>query len=330
MSMMVTGTSKREEYLSTYGNALQGIRAVLDSTNEPIGSTVAIASMCLALSEVLVPTSNDGYKTHLRGVAAMMQSRGPSAFKDGVAHLMFVGVRPLIVLDALLRRKTTFLMDQQWRFIPFSLHHASRMQLLLGHATAIAPLLEAIDNDSTDLRSIRTGLLEILSTLQGWENSFISEGMLYRPIAPSQLDLGFEPHSLPNPCFDFVDVSHANSLTHFWAFRLVCLLFISTLDSQLVGEQNFSTVYATGSNQHESLVDLCTLICRGLPYLLQKEMSLYGSMSAGFPLHMVSESLRTMQPQNCSLLGWCTAIKEQVHSQRIALYEEMNESGAFI
>lgn len=27
----------------------------------------------------------------------MVQSRGPDAFKDGVAHLMFVGVRPLIV-----------------------------------------------------------------------------------------------------------------------------------------------------------------------------------------------------------------------------------------
>ena len=117
MSMMVTGTSRRQEYLNTYGDALQGIRTVLDGTNEPIGSTVAIASMCLALSEVcqdpqyslplgilkyrqvLVPTSSDGYKAHLRGVAAMMQSRGPDAFKEGVAHLMFVGVRPLIVCN---------------------------------------------------------------------------------------------------------------------------------------------------------------------------------------------------------------------------------------
>ena len=51
----------------------------------------------LTSGQVLVSTSNDGYKTHLRGVAAMMQNRGPSAFQDGVAHLMFVGVRPLLV-----------------------------------------------------------------------------------------------------------------------------------------------------------------------------------------------------------------------------------------
>ena len=30
----------------------------------------------------------------------MLQSRGPCAFEEGVAHLMFVGVRPLIVSAA--------------------------------------------------------------------------------------------------------------------------------------------------------------------------------------------------------------------------------------
>jgi type IV secretory pathway VirB2 component (pilin) len=52
MSMMVTGTSRQQEYLDTYGSALQGIRTVLDGYSGPVGSTVAIAGMCLALSEV--------------------------------------------------------------------------------------------------------------------------------------------------------------------------------------------------------------------------------------------------------------------------------------
>jgi hypothetical protein len=51
----------------------------------------------LTRPEARVPTSHHGYNTHLRGVAAMMQSRDPSAFREGVAHLMFAGVRPLIV-----------------------------------------------------------------------------------------------------------------------------------------------------------------------------------------------------------------------------------------
>jgi hypothetical protein len=52
ISMMVTGMSRRQEYLDAYGHAIQGIRSVLDKTTDLIGSTVAIAGMCLALSEV--------------------------------------------------------------------------------------------------------------------------------------------------------------------------------------------------------------------------------------------------------------------------------------
>lgn len=52
MSMLVTGTSRQQEYLDLYGSALQGIRNVLNGYKGPVGSTVAIAGMCLALSEV--------------------------------------------------------------------------------------------------------------------------------------------------------------------------------------------------------------------------------------------------------------------------------------
>lgn len=364
MSMMVAGTSRRQEYLNTYGDALQGIRSILDSTKDEAGSTVAIASMCLALSEVcrrtttqldngnanviqvLVPTSNDGYQSHLRGVAAMMQTRGPNAFTDGVAHLMFVGVRPLIVsnrfcqhlchiysdpqvLDAILRRKSTFLIEERWRTIPFSVHPASHMQILLGNATTIASLLEAVEKRQSDPETIRIGFLEVVSMLQAWEDSFIGEGTVYHPVVPSQLDLSTDPQHLPNPCFDFVDVSHANSLTHCWAFRIVCFLYISTLESQRREKQEVTNSLNMEQDHHAKILNLCTLICQGLPYLVQKEMSLYGSMSAGFPLHMVSESLQTMRLQDCNLTGWCTAIKGQMRGQRIVLYEEMAESAAF-
>jgi hypothetical protein len=44
-----------------------------------------------------MPTTSNGWTAHIQGVAAMMQSRGPSAFTDGIPHLLFVGFRPLIV-----------------------------------------------------------------------------------------------------------------------------------------------------------------------------------------------------------------------------------------
>lgn len=42
-------------------------------------------------------------------------------------------------------------------------------------------------------------------------------------------------------------------------------------------------------------------IFRALPFLLQKAMSLYGSMSAGCPLHVASESLRILHLEDRNL-----------------------------
>lgn len=207
-------------------------------------------------------------------------------------------------------------------------HHASRMQILLGHATAIPPLLEAMEYDEPNLQTIRKSFLEVLDTLQSWEDNFVFEGMLHRTIAPNQLDLPSNPRLLPNPCFDFVDVTHANSLTHCWAFRVICLLQLSKLETRLSGNEGIAC--AADYGRLTDISDLCTMICQGLPYLLQKQMSLYGSMSASFPLHIVSESLRTLQLPDCGLVGWCTAVKEQVQSQRIVLYEEMAGSRTFL
>ncbi|KAF3003665.1 hypothetical protein E8E13_008382 [Curvularia kusanoi] len=317
MSMMANDTIRRQEYLDTYATALQGIREVLYMPMASVESTVAIASMCLALSEDLVPTSEDGYHTHLRGVAAMVQNQSPDAFMDGVAHLMFVGVRPLIILDAILRRKSTFLLEKKWQTIPFALHPATHMQVLLGYAAAIPPLLERVDDKHGDSNIVRDGLRDVLGQLEEWQAGFEREGMLPQPIGPHHLDLSTDPRILPDVCFDFVDVSHANSLTHCWALRVLLLLQLIRLDVLGLGSQSTE-------QQAESL---CVMICRGLPYLLQKKMKFYGSMSASFPLHMVSESLKVLPLNDRSLNNWSTAIKEQLHSQRITLYEDMSYNG---
>lgn len=52
LAMSVTDPSGRQEYLDTYGDALRGVRAVLATSINLIDNTLAIASMCLTLSEV--------------------------------------------------------------------------------------------------------------------------------------------------------------------------------------------------------------------------------------------------------------------------------------
>lgn len=216
-------------------------------------------------------------------------------------------------------------MDEVWQKAPFTVHPASHMQVLLGHASAVSPLLEALKNGQVDLHFIRNGFLQILARLRAWEDEFASAGLFYLTVTPSEMDLPTDPLRLPDPCFIFADVSHANSLTHCWAFRIVCLLQLCGLENTFATSGNLTS--CSTDKFYADVKCLCKLVCQGLPYLLQKEMRFYGSMSAVFPLHMVSESLQTLKLDDDDLRTWCTAIKEQMQSQRVALYEEMTETG---
>ena len=211
-------------------------------------------------------------------------------------------------------------MNSQWQSIPFAVHRATRMQVLLSHAAAIPPLLEAMDSDTVETQSSRAGLLKMLDTLQDWEGSFVADNMLHRPIDPVHFGLPIDSLLLPDLCYTFLDVSHANCLTHCWAFRIVCLIELAKLETLNVE----CTTKALGGefDSRAEVKELGHKICRALPFLLQKDMSLYGSMSAGYPLHVVSESLRTMRSKDQNLSTWSTTIKEHIQNRSIVLYED--------
>lgn len=142
------------------------------------------------------------------------------------------------------------------------------MQILLSHAAAIPPLLEARQTDTASVRSIQAGFSKVLSTLQTWEDCFVADAMLYQLVDPDHFNLPAKPQLLPDPCFAFLDVSHANSLTHCWGFRIVCLLQLSKFETSLAGDGvHISEVQ---HNRHAEVEDLCYKICRGLPFLLRK------------------------------------------------------------
>ncbi|KAH3979738.1 hypothetical protein HBI24_000610 [Parastagonospora nodorum] len=317
MSMMITSEESRRQYLYTYGGALRGIRARISKENDSTNSALSLASMCLTLSEVMMPTSSEGSTAHIQGVAGMMQSRGPSAFCDGITHLLFVGFRPLIVLEALMKRRRTFLAADEWRAIPFSTQSPSPMQVLLGQASTIPLLLEEADKADMDVQVIRKSFASALDTLKAWEDDFLSrDDTVYWPVPSAHLKSSVDPQLLPDTCFEFLDVSHANSLSHCWAFQIVCLLQLDAFEEQMCEVQSKET-QELDHNRKAGISGLCTQICQGLPYLLQPEMSLYGPLSATFPLRMVSESLKSMPERGLDQSKWCNAIQDRLISKGI-------------
>lgn len=164
-----------------------------------------------------------------------------------------------------------------------------------------------------DPRNVYQSFQSALEALETWEEDFSScEESAYQSVAPSKINSSIEPEMLPDVCFDFLDVSHANSLSHCWAFRIVCLLQLSSLEHELRDRMKTDETLCLETNRSAEILELCTQICQALPYLLQPEMSLYGPLSAAFPLRMVSESVKMLQIQNPIQVKWCSAIQKQL------------------
>ncbi|KAI3011150.1 hypothetical protein CBS147346_1351 [Aspergillus niger] len=63
--------------------------------------------MCLCLAEWLVPTSREGWIAHIRGIGRMMEMCGPESFARPVSHQLFIGFRPLVILEACISRQVS-------------------------------------------------------------------------------------------------------------------------------------------------------------------------------------------------------------------------------
>jgi hypothetical protein len=193
------------------------------------------------------------------------------------------------------------------------------MQVLLGHAAVVPSLLERANHHINDNQILHRSLQVALETLEKWENDFVLCDETNCWLVPScELDSSIGLGLLPETCFNFLDVSHANSLTHCWAFRIVCLLQLCKLGCQEHEGAISDEKQDIEEGRKADILILCTQICQGLPYLLQNDMSLYGPLSAAFPLRMVLESLNTLQLTESDHAGWCKAIKMQLLSKGIS------------
>lgn len=313
LSMLVADNNSQQQYLNTYVDALQGIRCRLAAQKEVTDNVAALAGMCLAVSEALMPTSEDGWTSHLRGVAAMMYAQGPETFIDGISHLLFVGFRPLIVLDSIVHRTGTFLEEESWRTIPFTKQRCSTMQDLLGYGTSIASLLEKVDRVTYEVPEALWSLSVLDQTLQDWETSHLQQGDVgYWPVTPNQLNLNASLQGLPDTCFAFPNVASGNALTHCWAFRVVCLLEVMGPERSITDEASSNNATLNEGSWRSRILDLTMMICQGLPYLVQQNMGLYGPLSAAFPLGMVNKTIHRLGLQDHRIAAWHSLIQAQI------------------
>lgn len=202
------------------------------------------------------------------------------------------------------------------------------MQTLLSVASTLPSVLQKVDelqklpsDEATSAAyELWTTLFEILGRLEQWKQSFRqgTSGLLYWtrltqcPNASQFQPLQSYNHNI---CIWFPNISVANSLIHFWAFRAICLMQIRNLATSFptLGSGKLSAEnQVSESIYRRDLMELATRICQSMDYLMQDEMKLYGPASTLFPLRTALGVFKEDSQRSKEYVAWCLRIVNQL------------------
>ncbi|TAQ91390.1 hypothetical protein B7494_g312 [Chlorociboria aeruginascens] len=309
----------KSDAIQAYGSALRALNKGLLAAMKTHRLELAAAIMCMALAELMFPSSKSACITHVRGVSELMRTLGPEAYSGGSPHKLFIGFRPILIFEAFRSRQSTFLALEEWKTTPFRLHPPSSMQCLLSEAVSLPAALQNVDrleqlppDVANDLaHEALHPLLDILGRLKTWNESYRygTQGPLYwsKSVSSTQTKASSSSHiSLWFPC-----ISVANILTHFWAIRVICLVHIDKLASSYVSlnyEGLLQKIHIPVKSLKDDSIELATRICQSMEYTMQDEMKLYGLASTLFPLSTAHDTFKFYGKETEEQLAWCQGI----------------------
>jgi hypothetical protein len=239
---------------------------------------------------MILPTSAASTSVHAKGIADLLQLHSPEYYKTGVAHQLFVGFRPVLLIHAFAFRQSTFLAMDCWLSIPFSTCPPSYLQHLLSSTIGLPEIL---------------GIIDGLSSLPE-EESVLTAQRAFETLSAAMDGLAETRQMLEDDCLDlmpihptnrleilhFPSITAANLYTHLWAFELLCILHIRRLIAMFpfpVQGLSLRIDEATLDVKEEQCI---ILILRSTEYLMKEDFRLYGAASVVLPLGVASEALR--------------------------------------
>ncbi|KAF4452387.1 Isoflavone reductase family [Fusarium albosuccineum] len=261
--------------------------------------------MCLFLSEMIMPTSPASAIVHAKGMDDLMKLQGPTFYSSGLSHHMFVGFRPVLVLQAFITRRKHLLSDHSWTSIPFSIYAASPLQALFTEAFPLAAILERMDilqgftiaQAMPDAQQILEEILYIFQSLVHREQILHGEAATHRwfPIFPAQSE---QPIQFPS-------ISVANYFTHLWAFQVICADSIIKLltrypclstPKEIMEPEELPSV--------EMIKQLACWCFRSIKFLIQKEFKLFGEASTSLIIKTYCDMFRAYGDDDPEMVFW--------------------------
>ncbi|ORY18200.1 hypothetical protein BCR34DRAFT_504920 [Clohesyomyces aquaticus] len=301
----------REAYTATLRHLKSAFASYRDTFRLELGAVIA----CLAMVELMLPTSDEAFQAHFRGLGALINLYCPELFSSNQFHAIFVGCRPVLFFEALNSRKSTFLAEERWLQKPFQHHAPSDMQALITHVAILPAILERTDLSRTlpddaatsGTSRLALALRKVLKSLGQWEErlrnniAWHTDGSCCHPVSGE--------HAW------FPNLMNATVCIHVWAFKIICFTELETLNAfrlKVDGKQKYGMSGANKKNQ-ESAMNLANKICQSMGYLLQDEMKLYGPLSAVFPLKTAYAVLSKAGEGNEDNIMRCRIAFDQIH-----------------
>ncbi|GIK00269.1 hypothetical protein Aspvir_004289 [Aspergillus viridinutans] len=316
----------RLDATTVYSAAICALRRQLAAISQPFNAELAASIMCLSLAEGMFPGMGPGISTHIKGVGQLMKAHGPNHYQAGLLHKLFVGFRPLLVIDAFRFREPTFLAEKQWASIPFAFSNTSLMQDFLSGVAIIPNYLHAVDQlmanpddgSADNVSEVCFAFVEWIDRLEQWEQMLErEEGAPYEISSegehPSQaINPGITGHTLWYPC-----VTMANVCTHLWAIRIVCLKEIDKLRATFsnILEACIPAKFCSVEYQQNQVLTLSKRICHSMEYLLQDELKFFGPASTVFPLKVAYDSFRECGRGQEGYIKFCRSIVSRLDAK---------------
>lgn len=179
----------------------------------------------------------------------------------------------------------------------------------MSEAAAIPAILERMDAEGVE--AVAEEALDafgaVLDRLDAWADSF------HRSVPPSSPLFWFQSSTeIGEQHIWFRNITVASALTHFWAFKVICLQNIDRLEASC---HRSRPKHALAMARFEKIKRLSVMICQSIEYLMQDKMKLFGPTSVSLPLRTAYETLEAGGDQSKEELIWCKEIIRKIQSR---------------
>ncbi|RMJ15184.1 hypothetical protein CDV36_005107 [Fusarium kuroshium] len=296
---------------SSHTTALESLNSGIDGWAMSAPNIVSASIMCLFLSEMIMPTGPTSAIVHAKGIEDLMKLQKPCFYTSGVSHHLFVGFRPVLVIQAFFARRKHFLSDPAWTSIPFEFYTPSPLQSLFTEVLPLAATLGRIDDlrdapkdqATVNAQEIVEELLDILQYLVHRGKALKEETTAHRwlPIFPIQEDLPIQ----------FPDIIAGNFFTHLWAFQMICAHNILSLISKYPCLSTATEMKGIDDLLHVKMINQLALWSfRSIEFLLKEEFKLFGAASIILPLKTACDVFKAFGSNDPDMGIWFSRVSQ--------------------